>query len=129
MVILAISLIGISYAQSVVVVGTVYESDGTTPVPYADVNIECNGIELPATMTIGDGTYAADLTRLCNVGDTVNVYAFKEGVGSGSNSGVVNNYVTIDVAFVDVIIPEFGLVIGAITALSSIVLFFVLRRK
>jgi len=115
---------------TVLVAGTIYNSDFTEKISYADVNVECNGIEL-YVMSKEDGTYVADFTGTgCSVGDTVNVYACKDGMGCGRNGGVVNEWgATLDVAIVNVSIPEFSLAVGIITALSAVGIFFILRRK
>jgi hypothetical protein len=67
----------------------------------------------------------------CATGDEVYVSASKDDL-SGENSGNVRDtrLNCLDVAFVNVpLVPEFGLVIGGITALSGLVIFFFVRRN
>ena len=113
------------------VVGTVYESDGTTVVPQAIVTAYTD-----SGYTISDGTdiandegrYSIDLSTL-NAGDTVFVEAIK-GSSVGRNSGVLNDYsnlVDFDLAIVDIEIPEFPTIALPVAAILGLA--FIIQRR
>lgn len=82
------------------------------------------------------GSYSVTFPQTqCIAGDTVVVTATKNGL-SGSGDDIVENKVSearcpdIDIGLVNVpLVPEFGAVIGALTVLSSVGIFFFVRRK
>lgn len=111
-----------------VVAGIVYESDNITPVPGASVEIECDGATGSAT-SIGDGSYTVNFTGTsCDVGDTAYVTATKDEQ-SGTASGLVNDWIVVRVAVVNVSIPEFGAIAGITTILASGISFLVIRKR
>jgi len=120
-----------------IVGGRIFDSDGKS-VRNADVTVICHhkGTDnILTTQSFSSGFYKVcyELDK-CNAGDVVSVSAEKDGVGSGRSSGIVKDFidtrrVDIDIAIIKVIVPEFSLVVGMVTVLLSIVLFFVIRRK
>lgn len=114
------------------VTGTV--TDGSSnPVFNATVSITCvNESTTEFTDTLGN--YIASLNDpTCIPGSTAFVTATKNGVGTGHNSGVVctagvNGDCDINVAFVDVQIPEFGVIAGAVALVGALGI-FIYRRK
>ena len=115
--------------------GNITDLSGS-PVEGADVDVTCHhggGNYETSTVSSSDGGYTVLYpTNECNTGDTVDVTAAKDGM-SGANSGVVQDWngcqiIDINVAVVDVVIPEFGLLTGAFTLISSLGAFFVIKR-
>jgi len=84
-------------------------------VPGASVTTLCNGNTRTDT-TNAQGTYLTIYPKTqCDFGDTVKVTAVKSGK-SGVNSGTVQGFTTkLNVAIINVSIPEFGL-LGAVMA-------------
>jgi hypothetical protein len=116
------------------IAGKIYNADYSDIVEGADVTITCNG-NVQATTSLSDGAYQVTYnetgTNSCNNGDSLSVYAEK-GSLSGSKTGIIHDDVVDDwdVGIVNVpLIPEFGVFVGALTLLSAIGVFFVIRRK
>ncbi|MCH7850988.1 MAG: hypothetical protein IH845_05080 [Nanoarchaeota archaeon] len=101
----------------------------------ANVNVSCNTNVLQTT-SFSDGVYAVEyFEKDCKTGDTVNVTAISDdGTLFGTGAGIVHDKkdgegTTVNVATVLVIlIPEFGFILGTLTLLSAIGIFFVVRR-
>ena len=117
------------------IAGKVYDS--TQPswptVEGATVEVTCNGGNLQTTTTVSDGSYSVTYSAsICDLGDSMSVYAYKGGL-SGYGDG---NEVSLDMPFdVNVgvsnvpLVPEFGFLIGTLTIISSIGVFFFVRRQ
>jgi len=108
-------------------------SDTGVPVEGADVSVSCNGFNMN-TMSNASGIYFVQfLDSECPVGQVVNVNASK-GSMAGTNTGVMEEGdpfggVVVDVAVVNVpLMPEFGLVTGALTSLVSGGLYLLKKR-
>jgi hypothetical protein len=122
-----VSVNALAYAVPVIVAGTIYGGDHTTEISGADVVIQCHGETKYATSDSG-GDYAVDMSgTACVLGDTVTVTATKEGQ-SGQDSDSVLNYTFIDLAIVDVSIPEFGTVAAGLGLVGAAAAYF-WRRK
>ncbi len=109
----------------VIVAGKVIDKNGD-PVPYPDVRVVCEGFDSDVVtgvlLTEEDGSYSALITPEygCTVGSTATVEASKEGVGSGVNSKEVMNFpTTVDVAIINVQIPEFATVSAGLALLGA----------
>jgi len=119
-------------ASAVVVAGTIYNSDYSDIVEGASVNVTCNDSSLPYT-SLSDGTYSVKfIGGSCNVGNDVTVSATK-GDLHGEKTGVVwngsNFDIPVDLSVVNVpLVPEFGLFIGALTIMSAVGVFFLVRK-
>jgi hypothetical protein len=83
------------------------------------------------------GTYIVTFPQNhCIAGDTVTVVASKNGL-VGTSIGKVKDFIKekcldIDVAIVNVhipLVPEFGAIVGVLTVLGALGVFFVVRRK
>lgn len=113
------------------VAGIVFQNnDWNDVVANANVLVSCNSYSRNTT-SLSDGVYDVEFTCLeCITGDTAYVYA-TSGSLYGSNSGIVHDFgLTVRVAVVPVpLVPEFGLIIGALTVLSAVAVFFVVRRR
>ncbi len=156
LVLLVVSMIGVISTQEItktVVAGKVYNADYSDTVSGANVNVTCtnnNSIDTPKSiLSLADGSYSIEFTaEECALGDSINVEGYctsdmscKETVsgnsivGSGTGDGTkVNIDMTssIDLALGVsniALIPEFGAVVGVLTILSALGVFFVIRRK
>jgi len=117
--------------------GIVYNGDYSGVVGGANVSISCAHGEftnVKKVVSLNDGAYSVSFSESgkdgCNDGDVVSVVAVKDGL-SGSSSGVVHNDVvgSWDIAVVNIsMVPEFGVVVGMLTMLSAVGIFFVVRK-
>jgi hypothetical protein len=70
----------------------------------------------------------------CKAGDTVSASA-STGEGSGSSAETVQNTavngpaVDLDIAVVDITVPEFGTVVGMMTGVSAVGGFLLMKQK
>jgi hypothetical protein len=135
-VLLTVTLISLVSADKVVVAGKIYENNYADTVSGASVNVTCGDL-LGSTTSLGDGAYVVkfDEDTTCHENATVSVFAVSDGM-TGTNSGEVHDGALLgldcplDFAVVNVnLIPEFGLLIGTITVISAIAVFFIIRRK
>ena len=124
---------GLASAKTLVA-GKIYNADYSDTVVGATVAVSCdNGIivSVKNTTSQADGSYGVDFLEVdCEDGDTLSVYAEKDGM-TGMEIGVINNdvFADWDLAIVNVpLVPEFGFVIGMLTILSAVGIFFVVRK-
>jgi hypothetical protein len=131
-------------APETIIAGKIYNSDYTAVVPGATVTVTCNGNVLTAT-SLPDGAYKVKYIGNCLVGNSLSVYAQKDaltGLKTGTikaegtcadpstDNCLINVYEGLDVAVVNVpLVPEFGTMIGVLTALGALGVFFLVRRK
>ena len=124
--------------ETTFVSGRVYNQNTGANISGAAVTVTCRGHE--RHVTSGDeGGYSAQYPATdCTNGDEVSVSATYDGLNGESNTVTwyTDNYqvgclkMIINVACADVpLIPEFGLVIGTLTVLSAIGVFFLVRRN
>jgi hypothetical protein len=129
---LVVSMIGTVSATNTLINGKIYNSDFSQTVSGATVSVDCNGNILPATSD-ANGAYAVVYNQtLCDSGDALTVSASHPSHGVGSLSGVItdNAFMGWDLAIVNVpLVPEFGIFIGALTILSAVGVFFLVRRE
>ena len=136
-----ILLLSVSVVSALTPAGTTYIAgkiyDATQPswptVSNATVNVTCNGNNLTTT-SVAEGAYSVTYNAsLCTFGDSISVYAFKGGL-SGWGDG---NTVSVDMTPLDVsigvsnvpLVPEFGLIIGGLTIISAVCVFFFVRKQ
>jgi hypothetical protein len=129
--ILATTFVSATTCSGPIVCGKVY-LQGTDPlqiVSGASVSVDCNDNVLAAT-TSNEGQYCVCYASdECSADDTVEVTATK-GSSSGSNTGVVENgWCGLDIAIVDVFIPEFSAIAAGVALIGSGIGFLALRRK
>lgn len=125
--------------ETTMVSGTVTDAtNGNVAVAGADVTVDCNGNKEYAT-TDSNGGYAVQFTESeCGYEDDVKVTASYSTL-TGENETVAwyteNKQVgclelIVNVACGNVpLVPEFGTVIGIVTALGALGVFFIVRRK
>jgi len=128
------SIMGVYAATDTLISGIIYDMENN-PINEANVVVTCfhdGSSTEDETYTLENGRYSVIFPdEFCTGGDIVEIYAEKEGVGSGTARGVVNPDKTanLNVSFINLQIPEFGLIGGAIAILGSGIGFLTLRRK
>ena len=125
------------YADIFYQVGTVrgvITGSGGSPVSGANVSALCNGSTITTTSN-GVGFYTMDFgNAACDSGNMVYVTASKGGQ-HGSNNGLMDKNgaaggVELDLALIDVpLVPEFSLITGVMTFLTSGGAVYFLRKK
>ncbi len=118
------------------IAGKIYNADFSETISGADVTVTCNG-HIQTTTSLSDGSYSVTYKETgsgsCDSGDTLSVYASHPDYGANSKTGVINDDVfgnNWDLAIVNVpLVPEFGLIVGALTLLSALGVFFLIRRE
>jgi hypothetical protein len=127
--VLALLMVGFVSANAYVT-GTV-KYQNSTPVNGASVQVDCNA-QTEFTSSDTDGTYIVYFASGCDAGDNASVTATKDAQ-SGTNTGQVCNedVVTcpINVAVVDVTIPEFTVIGATLVALAGIGIIAYRRRN
>jgi hypothetical protein len=122
--------------------GKIYFEENNKAAGNADIAITCSHDGTDYTKTAHSinhgllkGTYFVEFPQSqCEEGDEVTVVAHK-GDLSGTVTDTVANWITqkcldIDLARINVpLVPEFGTVVGMLTALGALGVFFVVRRK
>jgi hypothetical protein len=113
--------------DTIFVVGTIYDGNHNE-VEGAKVLVTCHGLTREATSQ-ADGDYWVQFEEYtpCMVNDPVTVTATK-GTMTGTETDNVEEYSLIDLAIVDVTIPEFG-TIAAAAALAGAGAVYFLRQK
>lgn len=136
LVVASIAAANAAVGYNTVIAGKIYDGpdfETASGVEGANVNVTCNG-NVKTTTSLDDGTYSVIFTETECPGDStgVLVVAEKDGV-SNSGTGNVHDYTSSIGVYLGVVnvalIPEFGLVIGALTLVSAIGVFFFVRRK
>ena len=135
---LVVSLMGFASAYTLIA-GKIYNADFTETIEGADVFVSCthdNVTTVMNTTSLADGSYGVQYTESgtgsCDNGDFLIVDASHIDFGFGSSSGEINDDVigTWDLAVVNVpLVPEFGTVVGMLTIISAVGIFFVVRRE
>lgn len=98
-------------------------------VKNAKVTVVCNN-HAKTTTTNGVGSYAVTFKAgQCNVGSKVTVVATKKGSGGVNTSVVSGGTVKMNVAIVNVALPEFGIITGFAGVAAAAAAFFVIRRR
>ena len=116
------------------VVAGVVSAPGGGPSVGANISVLCNGNTLNTT-TDGSGLYEVSFTGgVCEAGQNVTVTASKGGLTGIKNGTMQANgqagYVKIDVAIVNIpLVPEFGLITGAMTFLASGGVLFLIKKR
>jgi hypothetical protein len=124
---------------STIVGGTIYQDVVTNGVSGAGVEVICthSGDDYTlSTTSLSNGEYSVTFFGSeCSLGDLVTVNAEK-GSLTGTNDGKITMTYTLipglvlDVGVVNVpMVPEFGALVGVLTVLGALGMFFVVRRK
>ncbi len=122
--------------KKTIVTGKVYYGSPENPVVNADVLIKCkhNGITTrKKAQTDSKGEYfQIYLQEECSKGDKVYVKATSPNGISGENIGEIGDTESkrIDIGIIDVpLVPEFGVLIGGLTILGALGVFFLVRKR
>lgn len=107
-----------------VVNGHVYAADGSTPVSGTEVSVTCDGLGPLVDTTDSEGYYVVEFLEGCDIGDTVEV----SSGGVSDTDTVANAVIWKNLVYVNLTVPEFG-VITALAALAGSVLVFTVIRK
>lgn len=113
-----------------VISGVVTDSSkGGKPVRHARVTVVCNN-HAKTTTTDKNGAYSVTFKPgQCGVGSKVTVVATKSGSGGVSTSTVTAGTIKLNVAIVNVSLPEFGIITGFAGGAAAVAAFFVIRRR
>jgi hypothetical protein len=104
------------------------------PVNGGSITVRCGSSTKVATIE-SNGHYGVSFTQSqCKSGDSASATASTSD-GSGTNSTTVQNtnvngpVVDLDVAVIDITVPEFGMIGGAVTALGAVGSYLVMRAR
>lgn len=138
-----------------IIAGKIYNVDYTDVIEGAKVEVTCgndeDGYNTLTMFSLPDGAYRVEFNStngFCLVDDSLSVYAEKDGL-TGQKDGIVkaagtcentpgpdtencliNVFDDVNVAVVNVpLVPEFGTVVGVLTILSAVGVFFVVRKR
>ncbi len=118
-----------------IVEGDVYYSLGGVA-SFAEVVVECETIPLKISIPKTcdeNGHYRVVFNDAdnCDNGAAINVYAIDKNGLDGLNSGRVMLYSgEVDVELYNgAVVPEFGVIVGVLTILGAVGIFFVVRRR
>lgn len=126
----------VSEGDKVVVAGKIYQDNFASTVAGAIVNVTCADTTLQTT-SLGDGAYVVKFDSWdCNIADAPVSVDATSGSMTGHSEGQIHDGALLgldcglDFAVVNVnLIPEFSLLVGTLTVISAIAVFFVIRRK
>ena len=138
-ILLVIALTGVISAQgeyNTVIAGKIYDSpnfETADGVAGAHVVVTCNEATHDTT-SLSDGTYSVVFGPEEGCFDTTaSAYAEKDDVTSNTQTGIIQDYTGSFDLYLGVInialIPEFGVVVGMLTLLSAVGIFFFVRRR
>jgi hypothetical protein len=100
-----------------------------TPVNGANVTAVCNTNSKDA-YTNQNGDYAVEFAvNECPDGETATVVASKNGMGGTGNGQVDGVTATLNIAIVNVAVPEFGVIAGIVGSIGAAGAFLVIRRR
>jgi len=115
------------------IAGTIYDANFKNTIVGATVRVNCNGHIQNLTSAIDDGAYSAIYVESdCESGDFLDVFASHPEYGANSVSGIIHEDMVLDwdIGIVNVpLVPEFGMFIGALTILSALGVFFIVRKE
>ena len=148
MIVLMLSLVMVVSAKTLIA-GKIYNVDFSDTVKGAYVEVICNNNTIETNSSF-DGTYAVTYNETkCDIGDSLSVHALCTPTMSctqtiSGNSIIGENTLTNqnindkdDLQFLDMnlaivnvpLVPEFGLFAGALTIISALGIFFIVRRR
>jgi len=138
-----VSVMGMISADTTVVAGKIYNSDYTQTIEGAKVIVTCGETTASAVNSAEDGSYKVQYESVCDAGDTLIVYAEKDGLTGSktaklqtstectdSDNCLIQIYSDLDIAVVNVpLVPEFGAMVAGLTVLGALGVFFVVRKR
>lgn len=129
MTLMALILLTMSFAAAdtpLLVNGHVYQQGTSIGVPNVNVTVTCNSVSL-WDMTDAQGVYVVEFFSGCGVGDTVNVCAGDNNCETGTVISIPR--FTKNIAYVNLEIPEFGLIAASVALAGAVAGFVFLRKK
>jgi hypothetical protein len=133
MLVASLGIMVIMPAAALAATGTTYVTgtvtNGGSPVVGANVSVVCNGNTMTSSTTNGGGYIVQFSATDCPNGKTAVVTATKGGL-NGSNSGPVDDLTAdINLAIVNVSVPEFGIAAGVVALAAGAGSLVVVRRR
>ncbi len=134
----SLGLVGVSADSETIVAGKIYETDDMTGpvVSGADVTVDCyhDGDSSPnteETTSADNGAYGVGFDEdECDDEDEVIVTATKDGMSGSKSGNVTGDFIgDLNVAIINVSIPEFSAIAASIALIGSGIGFLVLRKK
>ena len=112
--------------------GRVFNANDNSSISGANVTAICGATTLN-TNTNNNGLYIVIFQKSnCTNGNSLNVTATNSGL-TGSKIGIVNataiSYWDVELDFDIPLIPEFGIIAGAIAVIGAVGIFFFVRKK
>jgi len=116
------------------IAGKIYNGDYSDTFSGANVTATCNG-NVQSMLSNSEGDYSFIYPETgsegCNAGDSLSVSAVKGDLSGFKEGTIISNVVDgWDLAIVNIpMVPEFGLIVGALTLVSAVGIFFFVRRE
>ena len=132
--VLAISCVSTASTSpdTTIIAGKIYNAEYTGTIAGADVEVTCNG-NVQTITSASDGAYSVQYPEdVCHEGNSLSVYAEKDGLTGYKEGEIHDDYPMVhwNLAVVNVpLVPEFGVVVGGLTVLGALGLFFLVRKK
>ena len=113
-----------------VVTGKIYNADFSQTIEGANVEVTCAPGEVKTTTSRDDGSYNVVFSAGECTSDKVNVVAYTGDLYGSTTSVIYENVIgDLDLAVANVaVVPEFGLIVGLMTMLGALGLFFYVRK-
>jgi hypothetical protein len=135
--VLMFSGLGLVTAETLIA-GKIYNHDFSETVSNATVIVTCNGHDR-MEISKADGSYGASYletgNQSCDVGNNLSVYAIHPSYGENTVEGIINDksefsFLDMNLGVVNVpLVPEFGAIVGLLTIISAVSVFFFVRRE
>ncbi len=126
MVLALLLTMGFVAATPTIVNGHVYQQGTSTGVPDVLVTVTCDSL-VPATdMTNSAGYYVVEFLEDCDLGDSVTVCA---GDGNCEDGTIIGIPDWKNISYVNLEIPEFGLIAASVALAGAVAGFIFLRKK
>jgi hypothetical protein len=118
------------------IIGKTYDQDSGDPIVGANIEVICDQdgtLTTKYTQSLANGFYVVKFeAEECTIGDFVVVNAEKDGLVGHEGPREVEDrcmYDWIVLCICVPMVPEFGVVVGMLTALSAVGIFFVVRKE
>jgi hypothetical protein len=117
-------------AAPTVVSGHVYDQDGKTRMPNVEVSVTCdNGESVEGPLydtTNANGFYVVEFLENCPTGSLITVHA-----GDNEESANVGNTLRVNknIVYINISIPEFGVIAAGVAAAGGVLGFMLLRKR
>ncbi len=121
------------YYSNMNITGIIYNGDENIVIPNAIVTLECNGFTVGSGISDGNGLYSIKyFPFFCNNESTLTVSVVSGdlfGVKEIVIHGIYGHNLIVDISVGNIpMTPEFSFFLGTLTLISSIGVFFIIRR-